>query len=54
MKTVGIKSVDDLFKLASAPLVESIEMRNALEAALVCSVQHVHAVEVLPKTKCLF
>ncbi|KAH7731721.1 hypothetical protein AAVH_00619 [Aphelenchoides avenae] len=35
MKTVGIKSVDDLFKLASAPLVESIEMRNALEAALV-------------------
>jgi hypothetical protein len=35
MKAVGIKAVDDLFKTASLPLIESIEMRSALESALV-------------------
>ncbi|VDM81791.1 unnamed protein product [Strongylus vulgaris] len=35
MKLVGIKTVDDQFKTAVAPLCESIAMRNKLEAALV-------------------
>lgn len=35
MKMIGIKSIDDLFKMAIAPLVESIEMRNQLESAMV-------------------
>ncbi|ETN71249.1 hypothetical protein NECAME_00938 [Necator americanus] len=34
MKLVGIKTVDDQFKTAVAPLCESIAMRNKLEAAL--------------------
>ncbi|VDK20113.1 unnamed protein product, partial [Anisakis simplex] len=35
MKMVGIKSVDELFKIAVSPLADSIEMRNKLEAAMV-------------------
>ncbi|KAK5980401.1 hypothetical protein GCK32_008697 [Trichostrongylus colubriformis] len=35
MKLVGIKTVDDQFKTAVAPLCESIAMRNKLEAALI-------------------
>uniref|UniRef100_A0AC35G466 Phosphoinositide phospholipase C n=1 Tax=Panagrolaimus sp. PS1159 TaxID=55785 RepID=A0AC35G466_9BILA len=35
MKMIGIKSIDDLFKMAIAPLVESIEMRNQLESAMI-------------------
>lgn len=35
MKIIGIKAADDLFKAISDPLVESIEMRNQLEGALV-------------------
>ncbi|CAD6188188.1 unnamed protein product [Caenorhabditis auriculariae] len=35
MKLVGIKFVDDQFKVAVAPLAESIAMRNRLEAAMV-------------------
>ncbi|KAL3095460.1 hypothetical protein niasHS_007559 [Heterodera schachtii] len=34
MKSVGIRSVDDLFKMATGPLVKFIEMKGALEAAL--------------------
>jgi inactive phospholipase C-like protein 2 len=35
MKMIGIKSIDDLFKMAITPLVESIEMRNQLESAMI-------------------
>uniref|UniRef100_A0A7E4VQ00 Phosphoinositide phospholipase C n=1 Tax=Panagrellus redivivus TaxID=6233 RepID=A0A7E4VQ00_PANRE len=35
MKMIGIKAMDDLFKMAVSPLVESIEMRNQLEGAMV-------------------
>ncbi|VDM37164.1 unnamed protein product [Toxocara canis] len=35
MKMVGIRSVDDLFKIAVSPLADSIEMRNKLEAAMI-------------------
>lgn len=35
MKAIGIKSVDDLFKLAMSPLVDSIEMRTQMETCLV-------------------
>lgn len=35
MKMIGVKSVDDLFKVASTPLVEFIEMRTQLESSLV-------------------
>uniref|UniRef100_A0AC34Q2Q5 Phosphoinositide phospholipase C n=1 Tax=Panagrolaimus sp. JU765 TaxID=591449 RepID=A0AC34Q2Q5_9BILA len=35
MKTIGLKPVDDLFKSAVTPLVESIDMRNQLESALI-------------------
>lgn len=35
MKNIGIKSVDDLFKLAMSPLVDSIEMRTLMETCLV-------------------
>lgn len=38
MKLVGIKAADDIFKSISDPLVETIEMRNQLETALVCIV----------------
>uniref|UniRef100_A0AC35TUI7 Phosphoinositide phospholipase C n=1 Tax=Rhabditophanes sp. KR3021 TaxID=114890 RepID=A0AC35TUI7_9BILA len=34
MKQIGIKSVDELFKAAVLPLVESIEMRNKMDYAL--------------------
>ncbi|KAI6235589.1 Phosphoinositide phospholipase C [Aphelenchoides besseyi] len=34
MKLIEIKTADELFKAASIPLIESIEMRNNLEAAL--------------------
>lgn len=36
VKSVGIKSVDEYFKQAITPLAVSIEMREALESALVC------------------
>lgn len=35
MKSIGIKSVDELFKQAVSPLTVSIEMRGKLESALV-------------------
>lgn len=35
MKMTGVKSVDDLFKFAVAPLADSIDLRNKLEAAMV-------------------
>uniref|UniRef100_A0A0N4ZEL7 Phosphoinositide phospholipase C n=1 Tax=Parastrongyloides trichosuri TaxID=131310 RepID=A0A0N4ZEL7_PARTI len=35
MKLVGIKSVDELFKSACLPLIESIEMRNKMETSLI-------------------
>ncbi|CEF67572.1 C2 domain and Phospholipase C, phosphatidylinositol-specific, X domain and Phosphoinositide phospholipase C family and Phospholipase C, phosphatidylinositol-specific, Y domain and EF-hand domain pair and Pleckstrin homology-like domain and Phospholipase C, phosphoinositol-specific, EF-hand-like domain and PLC-like phosphodiesterase, TIM beta/alpha-barrel domain-containing protein [Strongyloides ratti] len=35
MKLVGIKNVDELFKSAILPLIESIEMRNKMETALI-------------------
>lgn len=35
MKMIGVKSIDDLFKIAVSPLADSIEMRNKLEAAMV-------------------
>ncbi|RCN40651.1 hypothetical protein ANCCAN_13411 [Ancylostoma caninum] len=42
MKLVGIKTVDDQFKTAVAPLCESIAMRNKLEAALIEeSIKHI-------------
>lgn len=35
VKSIGIKSVDEYFKQAIAPLAVSIEMRGVLETALV-------------------
>ncbi|KAK0417314.1 hypothetical protein QR680_012940 [Steinernema hermaphroditum] len=34
MKTIGVKAVDEQFKMAVGPLADSIAMRNQLEAAL--------------------
>lgn len=35
MKMIGIKSVDELFKIATLPLIEFIEIRVEFESALV-------------------
>lgn len=35
MKSVGIRSVDDLFKAATGPLVQFIELKAAMEGAMV-------------------
>lgn len=35
MKLIGVKSIDDLFKIAALPLADSIQMRSKLEATMV-------------------
>jgi len=35
MKSVGIRTVDDLFKAATGPLVQFIELKAAMEGAMV-------------------
>uniref|UniRef100_A0A158R526 Phosphoinositide phospholipase C n=1 Tax=Syphacia muris TaxID=451379 RepID=A0A158R526_9BILA len=40
MKMTGVKSVDDLFKFAVAPLSDSIDLRNKLEAAMIDWQEH--------------
>lgn len=35
MKMIGIKSVDELFKIATLPLIKFIEIRIQFESALV-------------------
>ncbi|VDN53685.1 unnamed protein product, partial [Dracunculus medinensis] len=35
MKLIGVKSIDDLFKIAALPLADSIQMRSKLEATMI-------------------